>query len=649
MDGMTSEEMQIDKRLAGGSGVGQIRCSRKEQAKKSLKQQQDWLREFARLNGMEYVTDMREAVSASQTKRRPDLDRIFERKRMFNDFDTLIVQDLSRLTRGGVTHGLELFFKFKALGIRLVSLVDGLIDGDDKIIEAAQRFQEARATAKATALNSRRGTIAARKRRKIAYTFNVPFGVDRLIVTESGQPLFRLRNMSDRSQQKLSPDGKTLLHTYPPNGVGERNHHIKQADEFESFAPGAESHVKLVNRMFRHKFKDLQGEFKIARALNNEGVRTLRGKQWTHEAVNTILLNPIYLNRATGDRTAAGEFYKNGPSYPLPVTKQDGSLSIYRSESEWHHESHQEMESFLDFDRVTKEEIYNWQLAEMRRLAQRHRKPRGGNRHHNSSYILSGILREKTEKWSLTGTFKTYRYYRACRAENRPMTGHWLNRHFSADVLEAPIRPLLKRVLDSYGGIVAATESAAKSYLEARQSTECELPTLLAQRDQLLSKVDFWVTQLADLGRDFVEVKTNPIRNEIVAINRRIRSLEQERGTAGAHARADAPKLLKSLKQVASVWNELPHAAVQSILRILVSKMEIDYQTLEVDLELRLPSWVVTQPDIFGRCLEKETLSHDLFETHTFWAVPMGAYRFLYRSRRQGGMLLLPSQHKAVA
>src|SRR5688572_30632535 len=121
MDSFSPEEMMIDPRLAEGRGLGQIRCSRKEQAKKGLVQQREWLREFARTNSMVYVTDTQEAVSATQIKKRPDLERIYERKRTLNDFDTLIVQDLSRLTRGGVQHGLEIFFKLKALGIRLVS------------------------------------------------------------------------------------------------------------------------------------------------------------------------------------------------------------------------------------------------------------------------------------------------------------------------------------------------------------------------------------------------------------------------------------------------------------------------------------------------------------------------------------------------
>jgi hypothetical protein len=197
------------------------------------------------------------------------------------------------------------------------------------------------------------------------------------------------------------------------------------------------------------------------------------------------------LNRATGDRKSIAEFYQNGPSYPLPATKQEGPLAEYRSEEQWHHETHEAMESFLDFDDATKKEIYDWQLSQMRRLAARHNNRRGGNRHQNSLYILSGILREKHEKWSLTGSKRRTRCYRASRAFNRPKTGYWLNRCFNADVLEAPIKPILKQVLSSYSGIVGAMQSAANDYLCARQAMRSELPTLLAQKNQLLAQLEF--------------------------------------------------------------------------------------------------------------------------------------------------------------
>jgi hypothetical protein len=113
--------MSMESKLKGKRCIGQIRCSTKEQARKSLPQQQAWLREYAGEHGMTYVTDMKEAVSASQIKRRPDLQRIMQRKKTLNDFDVVLVQDLSRLTRGGTEHGLELYFKFKELGLRIIT------------------------------------------------------------------------------------------------------------------------------------------------------------------------------------------------------------------------------------------------------------------------------------------------------------------------------------------------------------------------------------------------------------------------------------------------------------------------------------------------------------------------------------------------
>jgi hypothetical protein len=332
----------------------------------------------------------------------------------------------------------------------------------------------------------------------------------------------------------------------------------------------------------------------------------------------------------------------------MPLVQEEGPLKIYRPESEWHRESHQMMEDFLRFDDATKAKIYESQLAEHRRKAARQPKKRGGSKHGDSPFLLSGILREATSGLRMTGMSKAVRRYHIKWAHARPKTGDPLRRTVSALPIETPVRQIVGQLLKSYTGIATVTQSVANTYFAAKNDAVSELPALRAERDTLLSQIDFWVTQMRAIGTEQVTAKTVPLRDRLVAVGKRIAALEREDLVNRPHMSAEASTLEACLSRVAEAWDQLPNHVIKHILRIVIRKMEINFHTDEVELELQLPSWAALCPSVFTECLEKKALECHFLETPVFWAVPLGSYRFLFKPMDQGGMILLSEKPLAA-
>src|SRR5687768_5233840 len=95
-------------RLRGQRFVAIVRCSTAAQEDTSIPDQLAVIRNFATRYGMVEV-DVVElpGVSGSIPGNREDLQRLLDRKRDRNDFEIVLLQDTTRLTRGGTMHGMK--------------------------------------------------------------------------------------------------------------------------------------------------------------------------------------------------------------------------------------------------------------------------------------------------------------------------------------------------------------------------------------------------------------------------------------------------------------------------------------------------------------------------------------------------------------
>src|SRR5688500_14023904 len=82
------------------------RCSTPQQVEYSVPRQIEDMQQVAKLNHVDVATEFKlEGVSGLDPEARDDIHQIIDRKTRLNDFDTVIIAKVDRLTRGGVPHG----------------------------------------------------------------------------------------------------------------------------------------------------------------------------------------------------------------------------------------------------------------------------------------------------------------------------------------------------------------------------------------------------------------------------------------------------------------------------------------------------------------------------------------------------------------
>src|SRR5262249_22095795 len=117
--------------LKGRKYLCLVRCSTSEQADTSIPDQLNLLNAFAAEHQMIHIDDViLDGVTGSIPGARTDIEQIIRRKQERDDFDVLLVQDMSRFTRGGAEHGMKLEFDLNAAGVEIVFVSDNLPDGD---------------------------------------------------------------------------------------------------------------------------------------------------------------------------------------------------------------------------------------------------------------------------------------------------------------------------------------------------------------------------------------------------------------------------------------------------------------------------------------------------------------------------------------
>src|SRR5688572_17248740 len=131
--------MDPQRSLKGKRYIALARCSTTEQAETSLPDQIKLLRAFGDRHGMIYVDEIARDVTGSIPGARTEFPELIERKREQNDFDTLLVQDTTRLTRSGVEHGFKIKGDFAEDGVTVVYATDHRPEGDyGELVESVE-------------------------------------------------------------------------------------------------------------------------------------------------------------------------------------------------------------------------------------------------------------------------------------------------------------------------------------------------------------------------------------------------------------------------------------------------------------------------------------------------------------------------------
>lgn len=593
----------MEKDLHGKRFVGLLRCSTIGQADTSIDDQRRLLDAYAREHGLVAVDYVAlEGVSGSLPGNRRDIHQLITRKQDRDDFDTLLVQDTSRFTRAGTQHAHRLESELNAVGIEVVYASNAIPAGEVgdlmKSVYAYTDHQHARAISFAAS----RGGMSSILDGRSPYCHRPPYGVDRLFVAPDGAPQHIIRNLPDGTQQKLTPDGKTVLATFGSNSRrGARDHYNKQKHERVLLVPGDPACVAVVRQVFRRYLVDGWGTHRIAEELNISGVPSPQGGRWSTNAARDILFRPIYLGRGIANQVTNGIYHMRGPDHPVEVEHDKRELYARRRPAErlrprtdWHVQEHPLLAEFLPAE--LRELAAARQQAHLDALASGEQRKPNRDRHRNSRFFLKGLLRSKQGDEPMTGTTTgksggPARYYHVPRAHAYPDGNRVLRRLIPAEPIERAVLEIVRSTLLTAPDLRERIERHVRAALKSAADDAGQLAELTAERDALRRKLEFVVESFDTDMQELAERKIAELRAQLRTINDRIARCRPATKLTDAVVAERVDAVVAAAQDLAKSLETEPHATLAGLLRVFVGRLVVDLETREIELEVALPPY----------------------------------------------------------
>ena len=623
--------------LQGKCYIGLLRCSTHGQADTSIVDQRRVLEAFARDQGLVHVDDVvLGGVSGSLPGARDDIPQLIERKKRADDFDLLVVQDTSRLTRAGIKHVHHLEWMLNSAGIKVLYATGRNADGWVGELETSFNAGVDQAAARAISFGSARGSMSSILDGRSPYCRRPPYAIDRLYVAPDETPLHIIQNVPDGRQLQLHPETKEVVREFGANeGSGVPNHYIKQKQDRVVLVPGDDRCVDSLRHMYRRHYVDGLGRYRIAKELNDAGVPSPNGKKWTTHTIGAILRNPIYLGRGIANRYTSAVYHKRSDDCPLPVEVDPSELCNRkrpalrtRPESDWRYQDHPQLAGLIEPE--VREIAAARQKTYLDGQAGGHVPKPNRDRHRNSSFFLKGILHSKQGNEPMTGIptgrkGSKYRYYRVNRAYVAPDGDAVMRRMIPADPIEQAVLETVKQTLFGLPALRERIERQVRAELDATSRDNARLDELVRERQAIRGKLKLIVDRFDSEMKDLLDDEIGALKAQLRSVNERISRCEAAKPTDDKAVSEIVDQTVTAIHDLANTLGNAPPATLRQLLQILVSRLVVDLETRDVELEISLPSTV--DAGKMRMCLVGDLACKSYNETH-----PIRAYRaVMYR------------------
>jgi hypothetical protein len=545
-----------------------------------------------------------EGVTGSIPFHRTDIDKIIARKKKLNDFELLVVQDATRFTRAGQGHGQKLIYELRAAGILVYFVAENiLVDNEMAEMYISFLFSAAKEAVKRIAYGATIGSTNSYLAGRSPHTRRPPYGLDRMY-SEGGEPRHIIRNLADGTQEQLDAKTGELMRRYTCNvRRAVPNHYIKQKSEEIHLVPGDPKHVAVVNLIFHcHDLRHMTAGM-IARDLNDAGIPSSRGEEWSTAVVWRLLRSPIYLGRGIRYRQKTGIYYTGGEAQPR-ASEVDVAELAHRRRPRLRNRKREE------WVELPQPHLVNFLPPEVRELAQlrieryletvgtREAPAPQKDRHRNSQYLLKGLLRSKQGNHPMTGRQAgkqdhVVRYYGVSRGVAVPKTNNVLRHRVPAEPLEQAIMQVLKATLlskpDLMAGLKKVVDAQNRQQHRSADGIEQAKLDLKRCRKQLVILSD---DVSIDAEDDSLTRKVASLKQNIKLLEQRIREAASSEHQSAVDPAVNIAKLASQLEKFGDEFTPAEVPAIRAMLEVLIRRLEVDLETKEVVIELALPSWM---------------------------------------------------------
>ena len=549
----------------------------------------------------EYVL---EAVTGSVPGNRSDIDDVIEqRERLGLKQVLLLVPDHTRFTRAGVGHGGHLLYRLRTNGILVYFVAEDLLVQCDLTLQLAlMLLAAAHQTAKSIARSATIGTDASFLSGRSPHCRRPPFALDRMYFVD-GVPLHIIRNLPDGTQQMLHPVTREFIRAFGQNAKrGVPAHYIKQKNETVSLCAGDPQDVAKLFLLFEMRYVRYLGFRRIALMLNEQKVTSPMGLEWSAASIQQILLNPIYLGMGLRYRNTRSIYVKGGSTTgepePSELTPEELQKSAKiktrrRDRSKWKERPSPQFNEFLP--EQVREAARAATNAYLDGTADGPLRPKNRDPHIQSLYFLKNLLTCKTTGLPMTGRLggrkgKQKRQYAISKGAHIPRANSNLSKRVYAEPIDRAVLELIQAVVRDRPRIEEAMNAALA---RSKQQHAVANPTI-ADLEKQIRRLRKQIALLSDSVDDADE--NDPIVKKVALAKTQLAQLTASlRQVTSKSPPVDPAVNLTQLADELETFGRMLHPTdmplVTAIANLLISRLTVDRQTGEFELELAIPSW----------------------------------------------------------
>jgi len=432
-----------------------------------------------------------------------------------------------------------------------------------------------------------------------------PYGYDLRYEDADGKFLFVLRFMPDGSKQIVN-ENRNLIRTL----VRGESLNISKRDQAK-LTPSSSERVNVIKRIFRMYAEQGKGYRSLAYTLNNEGIPTPRGPEWSHiysgfwtdSTIRSILVNPIYAGDMVWNHRQDGRFHRISKGRAVDRENVHGARLVPNSKEDWIviRDAHPSLIGRRLFEQVRQRLENHPKSIEQRQRTSKldtHGKTWNGQR---SRFILSGLMKcglcgnryqgvtRNKGKRRLDGT-RVKTYYYGC--------GGYITKGKKVCEMYAIGQKVLEDkvidvVLDFYRPYFE--KGGRKKLAEAvKLQVNCEGKELVTARQRAQAKqekigktIDNLLDNLTAANREYVDRRLIELKQQRQQLETRLEELDQlylsQAEIDGIVT--DSMQFLSGLEF--TLHHGLPHEKLV-VLRQCIEKIWVNKPTGEIKLAMRI-------------------------------------------------------------
>jgi DNA invertase Pin-like site-specific DNA recombinase len=558
-----------------------LRCSTEDQSE-SIRDQRREVLKYASENRYLIVDEfVDEGVTGTRVKGRHGFQRLMTEALSPNArFNTVIVYDLSRFSRGTPFEAIKMRQQLLENGVDVVSVTEPLSGNDMDYVMVSLRQMEAHGAVKKISENTIRGQ-KTRAREGAWMGGLAPYGYDLEYVNPQGTVYARIRWLESGERILLKADGAV------DRPLRQRERYSRSNADRTKLALGDPKRMETVQRIFRLYVEDGLGYKAIADLLNREGVLSPRngnyastaGAGWSRSTIKSIIDNPHYVGDGVWNQRTGAKYHRitGGETVSRPLVDKEKNVRNDPSDHFLTEDAHPAI-----IDRETFERAHR--LQRHRRTAAPHRTGRSKN----SRYLLSGKVRCEHCGHSYIGQAvnrgtprrdgsRVKTFYYMCGGYASKGTSMCMKAPLPKEMIEGVVLDAIGEQVRAFieDGGHALLRRVIKKALAPDPAADESRKRLERQAGEVGRRIDELIELLSPANKEFVDRKLETLKAERDRLNDQLAELGVQQSRLGS-IDALVDEAMEGIKAFKEDFADGTLEEQKELVSLMVEKVDVD-------------------------------------------------------------------------